>query len=139
VSAPGREAMKFPTNLALTAVVLASALSPAALAKAAQTISGQSSGDAIIYRVGGDVKAPRPLSTPLPIPPARTDRQRKVVVSFIVTSEGKVQNIKVVKHFTPDFDTAAVNAVAGWTFSPARKAGKPVAVVLETEIRFTPQ
>src|ERR1700674_5547447 len=33
----------------------------------------QASGtDSTVYRVGDDVKAPRPLSTPLPMPPART-------------------------------------------------------------------
>jgi len=76
---------------------------------------------------------------PLPTPPARADKQRKVVLPFVVTTAGGVRDIKVVKHFKPDFDSAAVNTVATWKFQPATKAGKAVAVLLETEIKFTPQ
>jgi TonB family protein len=65
--------------------------------------------------------------------------QRKVVLSFVVTPDGGVRDIKVVKHFKPDFDSVAVNTVATWRFEPATKAGKAVAVRLETEIKFTPQ
>jgi len=50
-----------------------------------------------------------------------------------------VRDIKVVKHFKPDFDSAALNTVATWKFQAATKAGKVVAVLLETEIKFTPQ
>jgi outer membrane biosynthesis protein TonB len=71
-----------------------------------------SSADPTVYRVGGDVKAPRPVSTPLPRPPARTDKQRKVVLSFVVTPDGGVRDIKVVKYFKADFDSVAVNTVA---------------------------
>jgi TonB family protein len=42
------------------------------------------------------------------MPPARTDKQRKVLVSFVVTPEGSVRDVKVVKRFKPDFDSAAV-------------------------------
>ena len=98
-----------------------------------------SDADSTVYGVGGDVKAPRPISTPLPTPSARTDKQRKVVLSFVVTTDGGVRDIKVVKHFKPDFDSAAVNTVATWKFQAATKAGKVVAVLLETEIKFTPQ
>jgi TonB family protein len=95
--------------------------------------------DSTVYRVGEDVKAPGPISTPLPMPPARTDKPRKVVVSFVVAPDGSVRDIKVVNRFRPDFDSAAVGAVATWKFQPATKAGKPVAVRIEAEIKFTPQ
>ena len=60
-------------------------------------------------------------------------------MSFVVTPDGSVRDIKVVKHLKPDFDSAAVSVVATWRFQPATKAGKPVAVRLETEVEFTPQ
>ena len=95
--------------------------------------------DFTVYRVGGDVTAPRPLSTPLPTPPARTDKQRRVVVSFVVTPDGAVRDVKIIKHFQPDFDRATIKTVATWRFEPATRGGKPVAVRLETEVKFTPQ
>ena len=128
----------------ITCAVLGLATIPlTGLASAGQVASGQQKhapvADSTVYRVGGDVTAPRPISTPLPTPPAKTNKQRKVVVSFVVTTDGGVRDIKVVKHFKPDFDRAAVNTVATWKFQPATKAGKAVAVLLETEIKFTPQ
>jgi protein TonB len=97
-----------------------------------------STADTTLYRVGGDVQAPRPISTPLPTAPERPSKQRNVVVSFVVTPDGGVRDIELLKHYNPDFDTAAVDAVAKWRFEPARKRGKPVAVRLETEIKFAP-
>ena len=81
---------------------------------------------------------PRALSAPLPIPPAKTTKQRKVVISFVVTEQGTTRDITVVKHFKPDFDSAAIDAVRRWTFEPATKDGKPVAIRLETEVTFRP-
>ena len=54
---------------------------------------------------------PRALSVPLPIPPSKTDKQRKVVLSFVVTEQGTVRDITIIKHFSPDFDSAAIDAV----------------------------
>lgn len=50
-----------------------------------------------------------------------------------------MRDIKVVKHFKPDFDSLAISTAATWRFEPATKAGKAVAVRLEAEIKFTPQ
>jgi len=86
--------------------------------------AGQSAqADMTLYRVGGDVQAPRPVSTPLPIAPEKLDKGRKVVVSFVVTPDG-VRDIKLVKRYKAEFDTAAVDAVARWRFEPARKGSK---------------
>jgi TonB family protein len=122
----------------------------AALLFALRTWAGDSKGscdqkqigsaDTTVYQVRGDVKAPRPLSTPSPIlPPERTDKERKVRLSFVVTPEGTVRDIKVIKRFKPEWDRGAVDAVSKWTFQPATKDGKAVAVRLETEFKFTPQ
>jgi TonB family protein len=84
-------------------------------------------------------KPPRALSAPPPIPPSKTTKQRKVVLSFVVTEQGTVRDITVVKHFKPDFDSAAIEAVRKWTFEPATKDGKPLAIRVETEIVFHPK
>ena len=89
-----------------------------------------------VYEVRGDVKAPRPISTPVPAPPnsTPTDKQLKVRISFVVASDGSVADVKLLKRSTPEFDNYAVNAVGKWKFQPATKDGLPVAVRLETEM-----
>jgi periplasmic protein TonB len=87
------------------------------------------------YQVGGNVKAPRPISTPIPAPPADVDKTLKVRLSFVVIPDGSVANVRLLKHSTPEFDHFAVAVVSKWRFEPATKDGKPVAVRLETEMR----
>jgi TonB family protein len=81
------------------------------------------------------VKAPRPISTPIPAPPADVDKALKVRLSFVVIPDGSVANVRLLKHSTPEFDDFAVAVVSKWRFEPATKDGKPVAVRLETEMR----
>ncbi len=87
------------------------------------------------YRVGGDVKAPRPISTSTPAPPAGVDKTLEVRLSFIVIPDGSVANVRLLKHSTPEFDDFAVAVVSKWRFEPATKDGRPVAVRLETEMQ----
>ncbi len=87
-----------------------------------------------VYEVRGDVKPPRRVSTPVPAPPDDVDKELKVKVSFVVTPDGSVADIKLLKRSTPDFDNYAVDAVSKWKFEPATKDGVPVAVRLETEM-----
>ncbi len=87
-----------------------------------------------VYEVRGDVKAPRPVSTGVPAPPDSVNKQLKVKISFIVTPDGSVTDVKLLKRSTPEFDNYAVDAVSKWKFEPATKDGVPVAVRLETEM-----
>ena len=87
------------------------------------------------YKVGGDVTAPRPISTPIPAPPASVDKALKARLSFVVIPDGSVANVRLLTHSTSEFDDFAVAVVSKWKFEPATKAGNPVAVRLETEIR----
>ena len=88
-----------------------------------------------VYDVGGSVKAPRPLSTPMPPPPDSINKALKILVSFVVAPDGSVTDIKLVKKSTPDFDDFAKSVVSKWKFEPATKNGIPVAVRLESEFR----
>jgi TonB family protein len=88
-----------------------------------------------IYAIGGDVKAPRPVSTPIPPPPNSVDKNLKVRLSFVVAPDGSVALVRLLKHSRPDFDDFATKVVNDWKFEPATKDGKPVAVRLETEMR----
>ena len=87
-----------------------------------------------IYQVGGDVKAPRPISTPVPAPPDSVDKGLKVHLSFVVMPDGSVSDIRLLKRSRSDLDDFAVSVVGKWTFEPATKAGRPVAVRIETDM-----
>jgi protein TonB len=88
-----------------------------------------------IYQVGGNVTAPRPISTPMSATPDSVDKNLKVYLSFVVMPDGSVTNIRVLRRSKSDLDDFAVNVVSKWRFEPATKNGKPVAVRLETEFR----
>jgi periplasmic protein TonB len=58
-----------------------------------------------------------------------------VLVRFLVSDEGKVKNVRVIRGI-PELDAAAVEAAQEWRFEPARKAGHPVEVIAEAPITF---
>ena len=85
------------------------------------------------------------VSTPKPVyhpDPEYTDRARKkkingtVVVSFIVTTEGKVRDVTVTRSLDEDLDKQALAAVRKWRFEPAMKDGTPVEVRISAELTF---
>jgi TonB family protein len=82
-----------------------------------------------------DVKPPRPISTPVPAPPDDVDKELKVKASFVVTPDGSVTDIKLLKRSTPEFDDYEVATLRQWKFEPATKDSTPVALRLETEMR----
>lgn len=92
-----------------------------------------------VYSMGHDVTAPKPIYTP---DPKYADKPRKkkiqgtVLLAIVVTADGKVRDVKVTKSLDRDLDQQAVVAVSTWTFEPATKDGRPVAVNLMTEIDF---
>ena len=79
-----------------------------------------------------------------PICPTRRipDRARKkklrgtVILAIIVTPEGNVGDVKVVRGFDPEMDQNALNTVRTWKFEPTTKDGKPVAVAINVEASF---
>jgi len=95
----------------------------------------------VVYEVGlgSDVMPPKPVYHPNPeyVDKARREKINGVVVlAMIVTAEGKVRDVKVIKGLDPGLDKQAIAAVRSWKFEPATKAGKPVAVHLKTEVDF---
>lgn len=60
-----------------------------------------------------------------------------VHVSFMVTSIGRVEKVKVTRSLNPVFDSLAVRAVRSMPlWSPGRRLGKPVNVLLTLPVRF---
>jgi periplasmic protein TonB len=92
-----------------------------------------------VFRVGGGVLAPRPLSTP---DPQYTDQARKAkvegtcVLGMIVGPDGKPHDIRVQRGIGMGLDQKAIEAVQQWRFDPATKDGHPVAVQISVEVSF---
>jgi len=92
--------------------------------------------------VGGDVKAPVKEFAPQPqyTEIARKARiQGVVIVQAIVTKQGDVQEVKVLKGLPMGLDKAAADAVRKWRFKPATLNGKPVDVYYNLTVNFTLQ
>jgi periplasmic protein TonB len=93
-----------------------------------------------VFRVGGGVSAPRPLSTP---DPEYSEEARKAkyqgtcVLWLIVGPDGKPRDIRVSRTLGLGLDEKAIEAVRKWTFEPAMKDGRPVAVQINVEVRFS--
>lgn len=62
--------------------------------------------------------------------------QGSVLVSLVVGTDGIPQNVKVLRGLGLGLDEKAVEAVQGWKFEPARKAGEPIAVPAQVEVNF---
>ena len=83
--------------------------------------------------------APQPVKTPAPdYPDALTDtgREGTAVISFTVDVDGTVKEASVKSADDPAFGEAALAALRQWTFEPAVREGKPVAVKVNQPFRF---
>ncbi len=96
-----------------------------------------------VYRVGqGGVTMPKVVYNPQP---SYTDHARRehisgvVILSCIVSPDGSVRDVKMVRGVEPSLDESAMNAVKQWRFEPATKDGKPVAVFTNIEVSFNLQ
>jgi TonB family protein len=100
---------------------------------------GQSGAD--FYFAGLDgVTVPKCLYCPIPhYPVGQGSRSLEgdVVLSVLVTLEGKPDQIRVVQKLGPDFDRAAIEDVRSWRFEPSKDAdGNFVPVRLPVQVTF---
>lgn len=92
-----------------------------------------------VFRVGGGVSAPRALQTP---DPEYSEEARKAkyqgvcILWLIVGPDGHPRDVKVARSLGMGLDQKAIEAVKKWTFEPAMKDGKPVAVQINVEVNF---
>jgi TonB family protein len=59
-----------------------------------------------------------------------------VVLEIIVRADGTVGNVKLLQGLGSGLDQRAIDAVRQWVFSPARRFGTPVDVVVEVAVEF---
>ena len=71
-------------------------------------------------------------------PPAgtRLKQQGTVLLWAVVTTDGSLKQIKVLRSLSVDADQKAIQTASRWRFKPARKDGLPVPVAIEIEVNF---
>jgi protein TonB len=91
------------------------------------------------YRAGSGIEPPRLLRE---VKATYTDDARRqgitgnVVLEIVVTREGNVDSVSVLRGLGAGLDQRAIAAVREWRFSPARRRGEPVDVVVEVSVEF---
>jgi len=91
------------------------------------------------YRVGGGVRAPKPIFSPDPefSEEARKNKfQGNVILKIIVGIDGKTHEIAVLRSLGMGLDEKAIEAVRQWRFEPGTKDGQPVPVEVNVEVNF---
>ncbi len=84
---------------------------------------------------------PKPLSQDPPVyPPALLEQGEpgEAVVEFFIDEYGRTMLPRIISATRPEFGYAAVQAVAGWLFSPAAKKKRPVIVKVQIPLYFKP-
>ena len=92
------------------------------------------------YRPGSGIAPPGLLRE---VTPDYTEQARRaglegeVLLEIVVGPDGGVRDVKVLRRLGAGLDEQAVEAVRQWRFSPARRLGTPVAVIVEVAVEFT--
>lgn len=103
--------------------------------------SSKNSGSSVsgVYRVGGSVTPPVPLST---VEAEFSDEARRAkysgicMISLVVDTHGMPQNVRVIRALGKGLDEKAMEAVRQYRFKPAMKDGVPVPVMINVEVNF---
>ncbi len=94
---------------------------------------------AVPLEVGGDVEPPRRLTAPLPDYPNAAwaaGVTGDVLVRAVIDETGRVADVEVLRGQPYGMTEAAVEAIRQWTFAPARRDGRPVAVYHNLSVSF---
>jgi TonB family protein len=59
-----------------------------------------------------------------------------VVLEVVVLRDGRVGSVRTLRSLNAGLDQKAIEAVRQWRFSPARRQGTPVDVVVEVSVEF---
>jgi periplasmic protein TonB len=91
------------------------------------------------YRPGSGIEPPRLLRE---VKPQYTEEARQrsvqgeVVLEIVVRRDGSVGEVRVLQGLGHGLDRRAVEAVRQWRFTPARRHGTPVDVMVEVAVEF---
>lgn len=91
------------------------------------------------YRPGSGIEPPR-LQREVKADYTEDARRRnvegEVVLEIVVRSDGTVGDVRLLQGLGAGLDERAVQAVRQWRFSPARRLGAPVDVIVEVAVEF---
>jgi TonB family protein len=91
------------------------------------------------YRPGAGISPPSVIHE---VRPDYTDDARRqgiegeVVLEIVVRRDGTVGDVRVLEGLRGGLDRRAIDAVRQWRFSPARRYGSPVDVIVEVAVEF---
>jgi TonB family protein len=91
------------------------------------------------YRPGSGITPPNLLRE---VKPQYTEEARRrgiegdVELEIVVRADGTVGSVKVIRRLGSGLDERAAEAVRQWRFSPARRFGTPVDVLVEVAVEF---
>lgn len=91
------------------------------------------------YRPGSGIDPPSLLRE---VKPQYTDEGRRqgvegdVLLEIVVRRDGSVGDVKILRRLGAGLDQKAIDAVRQWRFSPARRMGAPVDVIVEVAVEF---
>ena len=88
-----------------------------------------------VFRVGGNVSAPKATYSPAPKCP-KAACQGVVELWVIVGPDGNVHQARVARAAGGGMDAAALNAVRQWRFQPSIKDGQPVQSQINLQVAF---
>ena len=92
-------------------------------------------------RVGGQVRPPIRIKEVAPVYPAIAQSARVqgvVIIEAVIGPDGRVQDAKVLRSI-PLLDSAALDAVRQWQYTPTLLNGVPVPVIMTVTVNFTLQ
>jgi TonB family protein len=121
-------------------------VTPSGTASSPATSNSSQTGEAV-RRIGGSVSPPQVIRQ---VEPQFTDEARTrakgeaqdgkfegtVLVQLIVSTNGRPQNVHVVRGVGMGLDEKAVEAVRQYRFRPAMENGNPVPVLLNVQVNF---
>jgi protein TonB len=90
-------------------------------------------------RVGGAIKPPMQTKRVNPVYPAIAQSARVqgvVIIEATIGTTGRVQDVRVLRSI-PLLDSAAVEAVKQWEYTPTLLNGVPVPVIMTVTVQFT--
>jgi protein TonB len=92
------------------------------------------------FRVGGDVLPPQVLVRVQPDYSKLHDFQfyGTPIFEAVVSAEGDVTKVRVVRSGSPEVDTVIVDALKQWKFQPATRNGTPVPVYFTMTVNLHP-
>jgi protein TonB len=91
------------------------------------------------YQIGGDVSAPRliyQVDAEFSEEARKAKFQGEVVVALVVDASGRPTQVHVIRQVGMGLDEKAVEAVKQYKFTPAKKGGQAVPVMMNVAVNF---